>query len=82
MRLSVGLVTRLDVALQGATTIALPAPELLQVFSSPAALLGISFAAAPAWLWASWLLLRWSERVTFRAAGGPTPLEFGPPSGG
>jgi hypothetical protein len=82
VRISIGLAAWLDAALQGAAAVALPAPELLQVLASPGALLGVSFAAAPVLLWASWLLLRWSERVTLRAAGGPPPLEFGPPFGG
>jgi hypothetical protein len=74
VRLSVELATWLDAALQGAAAVALPA-ELLQVFASPGALLGIGFAAAPVLLWASWLLLRWAERMALRAAGGAGSLE-------
>jgi hypothetical protein len=41
---------------------------VLQAFASPTVLLGIGVVAAPALLWGSWLLLGWSERVTFGAA--------------
>jgi hypothetical protein len=78
LRLSIELAAWLEAALQGASA-ALPAPPLLQVRAWPVALLGISFAAAPVVLWASWQLLRWSERATLRAAGGDARLESGPP---
>jgi hypothetical protein len=37
------------------------------VFTQPAIVLGLSFAAAPALMWLSWHLARWSERAVARS---------------
>jgi hypothetical protein len=46
---------------------AIQVPAVPSAFTQPAIVLGLSFAAAPALMWLSWHLARWSERAVARS---------------
>jgi hypothetical protein len=50
----------------GARTPTISIPTALRAFTEPAALLGLSVAAAAVLLWVSWHLARWSEQAVAR----------------
>ncbi len=53
--------------LPGAGSLTIGTPALLRVFADPFVLLGLALALAPAGLWASWRLFRWSEHAVAMA---------------